>query len=206
MPALRNCSTGSTAVKPWPCEASQAASRPVPAPISRIRAGCLGKKSSTWAKTPGADMASNAGMRCSAPPTYPVMLVRSMRMRCNFGFSALSGLRRRPRSELIASGLCEVEPAAAWKCEDRLDHLATRSLDFAQRTFEVVTVEHKECTPGLCASRKLRPEEAAIQSLVRERDVIGTVILEFPAKCLAEESLRSVQVPRRVLNVVDLLV
>src|SRR5690606_30096875 len=126
--------------------------------------------------------------------------------RCGVGLNALLGLRLRPHSELIAAGLCEMEPTTARESKDRLNHLATCCLDLAERSLKVVAVKDNERAPSLGASRQVRPEEATIQSLVRERDVVRTVILERPAECLAEEALGCFQVSRRVLDVVDLLV
>src|ERR1700722_17218318 len=46
-----HCSDGSTAITSWPREASQAASRPEPAPTSKIRAGWLGRMLASQAFT-----------------------------------------------------------------------------------------------------------------------------------------------------------
>src|SRR6185312_7329585 len=121
-------------------------------------------------------------------------------------WTASLSLRLRPHSELIATWLSEMEPAATREGEDWLDHFSACSLDLAERSFKVVAVKDDEGASGFRARRQVRPEEAAIESLVRECNVVRTVILELPAKRVAKEPLRSLEISRGVLNVVDFLV
>src|SRR3546814_3515500 len=99
-----------------------------------------------------------------------------------------------------------METPATRKGEYRLDDLPARGQHLRQRAFEILAVEDNERAPLVDARGGFGPEETTIQALSRESRVVGPVILERPAEGLFEEALRGVDIPRGILDVVDLFV
>src|SRR5665213_514551 len=115
----------------------------------------------------------------------------------------INASRHRPRRQLVAGRIAEVEAPAAGKGEDRLGDRAARAAHPGFHRLEIMGVEDDQRL-----FRRLRSDrgETAIDAFAFEGHIVRPVVGENPAERLAVEPLGGRKVAARELDIVDLAV